>query len=65
VSSAKELLALIERARHAVEDSKEHWKAVPGLTGDQRFKRQHEETLELLDAMRSSVERRDPRNWPA
>jgi hypothetical protein len=53
----------LERVRFAIEDSKEHWSAIPRLTRDRRFQRQHDQALKLLDAMRRRVESDDPGLW--
>ena len=54
--SRAELLGLLEQARNAIEESQRHWGAVVGLTGDRRFQRQQQQTLELIDAMRVRAE---------
>jgi hypothetical protein len=53
--SRAELLALLDRAREALEESQHHWGAVLHLTGDRRYQRQQQEILKLIEAMRRRV----------
>ncbi len=60
-SSKDELLALLDQARLALEESQRHWGAVLHLTGDRRYQRQQREALALLEAMRRRVADSTPR----
>lgn len=54
--SRAKLLALLASARDAIEESADHWPALPLLHHDPKIRRQHDEVLAVLDAIRDRVE---------